>query len=291
MSEAMFVAQKLGGVKTASGWLCRCPLPNHGKGRGDVNRSLLIKDGQHRLLVNCRAGCDRRDVLAELLRRGVLDGGDRRPINGFQLRQVALREEPSKDARGHWGRGKALQGTLGEKYLAARGLILAPPSLRFVPTARYESGIFFPAIVAAVQAPDCRVIATQLIFIDPSGRRKAAVPYPRKNIGTLGSGAVRLAAATDVLGLAEGTEKAIAAMQLTNIPCWSTLGAPRLHRVWIPETVQELHVFGDNDNAGRAAAERTVAAHPDRRVVLRFPPQNFKDWDEVTAANIGASEG
>jgi hypothetical protein len=108
-------------------------------------------------------------------------------------------------------------------------------------------------------------------------------------MGALGWGAVRLAAATDILGLAEGTEKGLAAMQLFNVPCWSSLGAGRMHRVFIPDDVGELHVFLDNDDAGRAAAERTAHAHRHRKVLLHFPPEQFKDWDDVTRARATES--
>jgi DNA primase len=50
----------------------------------------------------------------------------------------------------------------------------------------------------------------------------------------------------------------------------------------IPDTVQELHIFSDNDDAGRLAAERTAHEHRHRRIVVRFPPEQFKDWDDVT---------
>jgi putative DNA primase/helicase len=73
-------------------------------------------------------------------------------------------------------------------------------------------------------------------------------------------------------------------MQLFNVPCWSSLGATRMHRVWIPDDVLELHLFLDNDDAGRAAAERTAHVHRHRVVVLHFPPEQFKDWDDVTRA-------
>jgi DNA primase len=85
--------------------------------------------------------------------------------------------------------------------------------------------------------------------------------------------------------LAEGIEKALAAMQLFGVPCWASLGAARMHRVRIPDHVHELHIFVDNDDAGRAAADRTAYAQRHRRVVLRFPPDQFKDWDDVTVAN------
>jgi hypothetical protein len=45
-----------------------------------------------------------------------------------------------------------------------------------------------------------------------------------------------------------------------------------------------LSVFSDNDEPGRAGADRTAHAHRHRRVLLRFPPEGFKDWDDVTRA-------
>ena len=73
-------------------------------------------------------------------------------------------------------------------------------------------------------------------------------------------------------------------MQLFGVPCWSSLGAGRMHRVWIPDDVRTLHIFADNDEPGRVAAERTAHAHRHRRVVLHFPPDGCKDWDDVTTA-------
>jgi putative DNA primase/helicase len=49
-----------------------CPVPSHGKGRGDRNCSVRVGDGQTRLLVRCYAGCDPHDVHDELQRRGLL---------------------------------------------------------------------------------------------------------------------------------------------------------------------------------------------------------------------------
>jgi hypothetical protein len=48
-----------------------------------------------------------------------------------------------------------------------------------------------------------------------------------------------------VLGLAEGIETALSAMQLTGVPVWASLGGARLHRVELPPEVKEVHVFLD----------------------------------------------
>jgi putative DNA primase/helicase len=285
MSNAAEIARALGGRANADGYLCRCPVQSHGQGRGDRSPSLLIKDGDKAVLFHCFAHCDAKDILAELRLRGIVG-----PPSGDQERRRApVERQPDHKADSKalelWNGAKPIShGSEAARFLAARGLtIVTPPSLRATTVLHLER-YPFPAMLAAVQAPDRRVIAVQQTLIDQRGDRKAPVSIPRKTIGALGWGAVRLAAAAAILGLAEGTEKALAAMQLFGLPCWSSLGAARMHRLWVPDHVQELHVFLDNDDAGRAAAERTAHAHRHRKVVLHFPPEQFKDWDDVTRA-------
>ncbi len=73
MSNAETIARTLGGRPSGRGWICRCPVPGHGNGKGDRNPSLSIADGDTALLVKCFAGCDSRDVLDELRRQGLLE--------------------------------------------------------------------------------------------------------------------------------------------------------------------------------------------------------------------------
>jgi putative DNA primase/helicase len=287
MTDAATIARSLGGRNSADGFLCKCPVPSHGKGRGDRQPSLLIKDGAEAVLLKCFAGCDPKDILAELRGRGIAGP----PAEGSS--RAAPREpverppehEPDPRALALWQGAKPIaDGAEQARFLEARGLTISPPPSLRAATILHLDRYPLPAMIAAVQAPDRRIIAVQQTLIDPRGDRKAQVRIPRQTIGALGWGAIRLAAAVDVIGLAEGTEKALAAMQLFGVPCWSSLGAGRMHRVWIPDTARELHIFVDNDDVGRAAAERTAHAHRHRKVVLRFPPEQFKDWDDVTAA-------
>ena len=71
----------------------------------------------------------------------------------------------------------------------------------------------------------------------------------------MGTGAIRLAAATETLGLAEGVETALSAMQLSGVPTWSCVGARRMAKITIPPGVRTVHIFADNDAPGQAAAE------------------------------------
>jgi hypothetical protein len=178
-----------------------------------------------------------------------------------------------------------VEHTIVQLYLRARGITIAPPpSLRCAGGGYRLDEITNPAMVAAVQAPDRRTIAVQVTRLDPGGERKAQMLVPRRTYGALGNGAVRLAAAGDVLGLAEGVESALSAMQLSGVPTWACLGAGRMHRVAVPDSVRELHVFMDNDGPGRDAAERTAHAHGQRRVVLRRPPDHLNDWNDFLRA-------
>jgi putative DNA primase/helicase len=73
-TTARSIAQALGGTRSGDGFLCRCPVPMHGKGRGDRTPALSVSDGDKGLLVHCFAKCNPLDVLASLRARGLLDG-------------------------------------------------------------------------------------------------------------------------------------------------------------------------------------------------------------------------
>jgi putative DNA primase/helicase len=261
----------LRGKRNGRGWLVRCPCSHHGKGRGDRSPSLSVAEGSDgQLLVHCFAGCDFQDVLDELEARGLVEGykhvdQDERP---------AVYEEPSAEALVIWRAASPLPYSIAAEYLERRGIAAQPPSLR--------CRLGRPALVAAVQRPsDGKIIAIQQTRLTSTGE-KAAVSPVRVTTGPLGNGAVRLGPAGDVLGLAEGVETAVSAMEMTSIPVWASLGAKRLHRVELPVCVKEVHIFIDNDEPGRSAARQTAEVHRNlgRRVVLRSPPDQCGDWND-----------
>jgi len=134
-------------------------------------------------------------------------------------------------------------------------------------------------MVAAVQASDAVIIAIQQTWLTSEGGK---APVKRMTTGNLGPGAVRLGAAARSMGLAEGVETALSAMQLTGMTVWASLGASRLHSVELPLEVEEVHVFVDNDEPGRTAARRAADTHSSmgRRVYLRSPPDQCSDWND-----------
>lgn len=53
--------------RNGGGWVARCPVPDHGKGRGDRNPSLTVNEGtDSRALIKCQAGCPTERVLDSL---------------------------------------------------------------------------------------------------------------------------------------------------------------------------------------------------------------------------------
>lgn len=265
--SAETVFRGLGGFRTARGYLCRCPVPSHGQGRGDRNPSLFVSDGQRRLVLTCFAGCSWPDIAAAL-----------RSHNLTEEAAPSRREPPppkttTADARALWREALPVEGTLAACYVAARGLPAPPPSLRFLPDAPFSSRCPMPALVAGLQDVERQLVAVQLTFLHPNRPEKAHVKRPRRIIGPARGAALRLAAPSEILGLAEGYENGHAAMLLHGLPTWCCLGAERMPMVQLPPIVRHLVIFADPDAPGLRAAEATRAAHPGLAVEIRPPPR------------------
>ncbi|MCZ6848114.1 MAG: toprim domain-containing protein [Alphaproteobacteria bacterium] len=284
-----------GKPKPGGGYLCRCPLPDHGKGRGDLHRSLSVDDGEGgRILVRCFAGCGGADVLAELARRDLLPARNGvAPATSTRPRPSPRPVEPHAPSLEIWRQAVPATGdTLTARYLRGRAITgPVPPSIRHHPNVVYpHSGLYLPAMVAAVQAPDRRAVAVQILFLHPRGNGKAVVSKPKLFLpgARLGAGAVRLAAAADILGLAEGIEDGLSAMALTGVPVWCVCGVARFNSVEIPPTVTTVHLFAQNDptdSEARKALERAAEKFSTARsVAIRRPPTEFKDWNQWHAA-------
>jgi hypothetical protein len=71
-------------------------------------------------------------------------------------------------------------------------------------------------------------------------------------------------------------------MQLFGVPVWCGLGAGRLDRLWLPPEALEVQMFADNGTQGHEAAERAAKAYQaqGRRIFLRFPPDDYGDWND-----------
>lgn len=290
--SAEAITRTLGGHWHAGYGMIRCPAHD------DNNPSCKVTDDPRKsdgIDVNCFAGCDWRDIKDELVKQGLLSGFARSPdlASSPRASRAAIEPEPEPDERALeiWNSGIEIEGTLAERYLTTHRALSGPfPfTLRFAPSIIHPgSGLTLPGLVAALQRPDRKVVAVQVTFLRARDGAKVTMTCPRLTIGRMGAGAVRLAPAGDVLGLAEGLETALSAQQLAALPVWACLGAQRLSKVAVPAHVKHVHIFGDNDGPGREQAEKAIKRFVDmgRRVTVRFPPLPHNDYNDLLRARI-----
>ena len=166
--------------------------------------------------------------------------------------------------------------------MRSRGIELpVPGAIRFARLRHRPSGLTLPCMVALVNRPQWSAIHRTWLKEDGSG--KAEVEPPRMALSEIGRGVVRLCPPSRVMGLAEGIETALSATQLTGVTCWSAISAGNLEIVDLPPGVQEVHIFADDDERGRAAgniAMRHFLAQGRRTVKLRLPPEGYGDYND-----------
>ena len=182
--KAAEIATALGAARRyGAWWSCRCPAHD------DRSPSLSISDGDKALIVRCWAGCDPRDVLAELRRRGLLPDRERTPsyragANQTSTRQPHARQQqlaqddrPKRAAMAKiiWDGAAEATGTPVVTYLAQRGIdVPPPPSLRWAPSCWCgETGTWLPAMIAAIVDVDGKLVAVHRTYLRPDGSAKA----------------------------------------------------------------------------------------------------------------------
>jgi putative DNA primase/helicase len=285
----------LGGRRTSStGAMVHCPCHN------DHSPSLSIAEVNDRQLYCCMAGCAQETVLASLRDLGLWPGDGqqhhqpqhhpeprRRPPDG---RDAAARTELALRT---WSETRAASCTQAEIYLRARAITVAiPPTLRFHPALFHKdhNGVVthHPAMVAAVQNIDGRIVAIHRTYLKSGGSGKAEVNLQKMALGPIRGAAVRLAPAAPILCLTEGLETALSIQQATGMASWAALGTANLARVELPELVREIVIAADGDQPGeraaQAAAQRLLAQG--RKIRIMRPPsgQDFNDVLRGTAA-------
>jgi len=282
-SAAKQLCEELGGYWSGSKGMARCPAHD------DRTPSLGVTLGRRAILFHCFAGCGQDQVLTALAARGVspesMFSGKVEADAGPSVGKPAYHAFAERI----WREAKPIDGTPAKTYLQARGIRAVSRALRFhprTPLGPKGNTQFLPALIAAVTM-DHGLVGIHRTFLNPL---KPAVPpfaNPKRALGSLASGAVRLFEPVDGrLGLAEGIESALAAKALTQIPCWASLGNERFGLVSIPESVRELHLFVDDDAGGDIAEERARSAYAceNRTIVTRRPRGHGKDWNDALQA-------
>ena len=292
MISAAEIAAALGSSHRSGEWW-RCVCPVHGSRTGH-SATLALKDGEKGLIVVCHAGCNRRDVLAELRRRRLIDSHCAEPDSAIFGSRIAREPDwPGLDRAGRtWKAARHASGTPLVGYFAGRGITIAPlPSLRYAPYLRHPSGIYLPAMVARIENIAGELIGIHRTYLRPDGRRKTDFEPVKAMLGRASGGAVRLAPAGDTLMVGEGIETCLAAMQATAMPAWAALSTSGMTRLMLPSAVREVIVLADHDlngageRAARIAADRWCAEG--RRVRIAIPAEPGADFNDVLLGDAG----
>lgn len=135
-------------------------------------------------------------------------------------------------------------------YLASRGLT----PTRAIKQARhfyYDQGNKvgeFDCMVNPVFDVSGKPITYHITYLD--GGEKAKVGSPKKimtPVKTMAGAAIRLTEIYPHIGLAEGVESALAVMRLFDLPCWATVSSSMMEAFDVPEGIEQVTIFSDND--------------------------------------------
>ncbi len=291
---------------------------------GGTDRFSLFKDGSH-YCRQCGGGdfldllqkvyrCDFRQALA--LVESAIGVGQSRQAPRFQS---ATGDDTKRLERARSivsGAGPIVSGDNVHRYLTqTRGFspdmlpqeLLCHPGLVYwheVEPGKFEVLGRYSAMVAPVRNRQGDVIAAHITYLLDG--RKAPVPSPKKLVGKPKGGMVRLYPAEEKLGIAEGIETAIAASAISGLPVWAVLSASLMPSIELPEAVDDLFVFADNDsnqagqNAANQLVRRLIAEKRKVRAPITptFPDSDFYDlWrhnneqSDDTTDDTGSASG
>jgi len=294
MTRLERIVGALGGTLMDNGRRALIPGPGHSTADRSVSLA-LTEDG--RVIIHCFSPRDDWRAVRDFLRnRGLLGDGDTKPdFFASPARPINLQpkaEDRVARARTIWNEGIPLKGTVAERYLRLRGVTRAldSPALRFHPRATsLEDRRRRPALLASLTDSNGEVQGVQITLLSMHGASKAIVPTPRRVVGKLVGGAVRLDVSGGTLAVAEGVETALTASEALKLPAWAALTAWNLAHFVTPEGIERLVITADNGVAGLEAAhalKRSVAeARSDLTVTIEPPPLPFSDWNDWARAD------
>jgi hypothetical protein len=292
MSRLERIVAACGGILLDGGTRALIPGPNHSHKDRSVS---LVETEEGRILIHCFSPKDDwRDVRRALAELGLLDDEPRADERGMRLspsKVVAqpLDEERVARARRLWEESGPLKHSVAEAYLRRRAVpagLWQSPALRFHPTmTSLDDRAKRPALVAAISDAQGAIQGVQVTLLSAHGTAKAALATPRRVIGKLMGGLVRLADVQDELAVGEGVETMLTASDVFGVPAWAALSADNLGRLIIPLPLRRLIIAADNDEAGiRAAQSLRPRMARSTRVEIEPAPAGFNDWNDWARA-------
>ena len=298
MSRLERIVAACGGILLDGGARALIPGPNHSHKDRSVS---LAETEEGRILIHCFSPKDDwRDVRLALADLGLLDDEPLRNERGARWSVSKIAAQPASEervarAQRIWDESRPVHRTVATAYLRRRAIPEAAwdtPALRFHPSmTSLDDRVRRPALVAAIAGPTGVLQGVQVTLLSAHGTAKAAVATPRRVIGKLLGGAVRLSEAQDELVIGEGVETMLSASQRFKIPAWAALTADNLARFNVAPSLRRLIIAADRDPAGVAAADALrERAQADLNVEIAAAPDGFNDWNDW-ARSEGAASG
>jgi phage/plasmid primase-like uncharacterized protein len=292
MSRLERIVAACGGILLDNGSRALIPGPDHSHQDRSVS---LMETEDGRILIHCFSPRDDwREVRRALMQKGLLrEGPDDANAPSPAPRPTIAAQPASEDriarAQRIWNEGRPIQHTPATIYLRTRAIAEEKWScdgLRFHPRmTSLDDRTRRPALLAALTNAAGEVQGVQATLLTQHGTAKAPVPTPRRVIGKLIGGAVRLAEPMDELAVGEGVETMLSASAALGLPAWAALTAGNLALFDPPIRVKRLVVAVDNDAAGQAALEKLRLRLSTRlRVDAAAPPDGADDWNDFARA-------
>ncbi|MCC6789747.1 MAG: toprim domain-containing protein [Hyphomonadaceae bacterium] len=287
MSRLERIVAACGGMLLDNGR--RALIPGFGHSPKDRSVS-LVETEEGRILIHCFSPKDDwRAVRRALAARGLLDRQGDQDSETAGWTRAPLQVQPAEEdrlarARRIWEESRAVHRTLATAYLRRRAIpdtLWRTSALRFHPRmTSLDDRLRRPALVAAIADATGALQGVQVTLLSAYGAAKAPVPTPRRVIGKLMGGAVRLSEAEDTLAVGEGVETMLSVCEALQLPAWAALTADNLAAFSAPPHVRRLVIAHDGDAAGLRAATLLESRHADRISVERAaPPEDFNDWN------------
>lgn len=242
----------------------------------------------------CGWSGDQLDFLCQLHGTGLREAaamlaGGQVPLASIPVPAPAAQDDRSALARVIWERAENATGSPAEAYLASRGILPTyPPDIRFLRLPYGNLGPL-PCLVAAIRNVAGEVTGIQRIWLATDGRGKAHVPDPKKSLGNVKGGAIRLGDldGAGVVTVCEGPEDGLSLLDMLGGPVWVAAGASFLPAMQFPPEVRSVVIGADNDPAGEAMAAEAARSFAARGLQVRTirPLVGYKDFnDELRGA-------
>jgi putative DNA primase/helicase len=279
MASAATIGRNLGGQLQHRNWSCSCPICDY---------TLSLADGEEgNLLAHCFGGCEWPEIEAALLDYGLYGDDDYEASPLIRVRRPDPEEIQHRINNARWLYGIAVDHPLVAAYLRSRLISTTSPVLRLIPQHwhRPMTGKPFPAMAAPIVDVAGEIIAIHLTFLKEDGSglayskpAKGEIDHRRRCPGSPSGGMIRLAPYDPDrwLGIGEGIETTMSAMQLFNIPGWAAVNSGGLKNGELPTEIRRVLLIADNDanncsqNNAIEGAERRRAEG--REVCIWMPP-------------------